>query len=74
MLVLSRKARERVRIGDDIVINVLRIGPNTVRLGITAPGLQIVREEINVAGSSVLDGPVCADWIGGDSRPVAVGE
>jgi carbon storage regulator len=47
MLVLSRKPDERILIGADIVIQVVRIGPNQVRLGITAPPeLHIVREEL----------------------------
>lgn len=47
MLVLSRKSGERILVGDDIVITIVRIGPNTVRLGIEAPGhLNIVREEL----------------------------
>lgn len=45
MLVLSRKNDESLRIGDDIVVTVVRIGPNSVRLGIEAPAsLNIVRE------------------------------
>ncbi|MEX0701917.1 MAG: carbon storage regulator [Planctomycetales bacterium] len=47
MLVLSRKPGERVMIGDDVVVTVVRIGPNNVRLGIEAPrDLNIVREEL----------------------------
>lgn len=47
MLVLSRKPGERILIGDDISVTVVRIGPNTVRLGIDAPkDKNIVREEL----------------------------
>ena len=47
MLVLSRKPSERIRIGPDIVVTVVRIGPNNVRLGLEAPkALNIVREEL----------------------------
>ncbi|RMG36329.1 MAG: carbon storage regulator [Planctomycetota bacterium] len=47
MLVLSRKVGERVLIGDQIAVTVVRIGPNAVRLGIEAPKeLNIVREEL----------------------------
>jgi carbon storage regulator len=47
MLVLSRKTGERIRIGDNVVVTIVRIGPNNVRLGIEAPrDLNIVREEL----------------------------
>lgn len=47
MLVLSRGVGERLLIGDDIVLTVVRISPDTVRLGIEAPrDVPIVREEI----------------------------
>lgn len=47
MLVLSRKPGERILIGDDVVITVVRIGPNNVRVGIEAPReMSIVREEL----------------------------
>jgi carbon storage regulator len=49
MLVLSRKAGERILIGDEIAVTIVRIGPNTVRLGIEAPrDMNIVREELCV--------------------------
>jgi carbon storage regulator len=47
MLVLSRKPGEKILIGPDVEVVVVRIGPNTVRLGITAPnGVTIIREEL----------------------------
>ncbi len=47
MLVLSRKAGERILIGDDVAITVVRIGPNSVRIGIEAPkSMNIVRQEL----------------------------
>jgi carbon storage regulator len=47
MLVLSRKPGERIMIGNDITVTVVRISPNTVRIGIEAPPhLNIVREEL----------------------------
>jgi len=47
MLVLSRKPNDRILIGDDIVVKVIRIGPNNVRLGIDAPtDVKIFREEL----------------------------
>ncbi len=47
MLVLSRKKGERILVGDDVAVTVVRIGPNVVRLGIEAPrSTNIVREEL----------------------------
>ncbi|VAX36447.1 Carbon storage regulator [hydrothermal vent metagenome] len=47
MLVLSRKSGERILIGDDVTLTIVRIGPNTVKVGIDAPrSTNIVREEI----------------------------
>jgi carbon storage regulator len=48
MLVLSRKVNERIQIGDEITITVVRVSPNSVRLGVDAPPhLMIVRDELN---------------------------
>jgi carbon storage regulator len=61
MLVLSRKPGERIMIGDNITVTVVRIGPNNVRLGIDAPRhLNIVREElcVELPAGSALAGPV----------------
>lgn len=47
MLVLSRKVGGRIFIGDDVILTVVRIGPDTVRFGIEAPKeMNIVREEL----------------------------
>lgn len=47
MLVLSRRKGERILIGGDIAITVVRIGLELVRIGIEAPkSLNIVREEL----------------------------
>lgn len=47
MLVLSRKPGEKILIGDNVTVTIVRIGPNTVRLGIDAPReMNIVREEL----------------------------
>ena len=46
MLTISRRAGERILIGDDIVVEVVEISGGTVRLGISAPKeLRISREE-----------------------------
>jgi carbon storage regulator len=47
MLVLSRKINEKILIGDDIVVSVVRVEGYQVRLGIEAPrNVRIVRAEI----------------------------
>ncbi|MEL7496300.1 MAG: carbon storage regulator CsrA [Planctomycetota bacterium] len=47
MLVLSRKVGERIWIGDDIAVTVVRITGGGVRIGIEAPQeLAVVREEL----------------------------
>ena len=47
MLVLSRKPGERILIGDNVTVTIVRIGPNNVRIGIDAPReMNIVREEL----------------------------
>ena len=57
MLVLSRKTGEKIRIGDNVTVTIVRIGPNNVRLGIDAPrDLNIVREEL-CAHEPVLNQP-----------------
>jgi carbon storage regulator len=47
MLVLSRQRGERLCIGDDIVVEVVRISGDRVTLAITAPkDVQVDREEV----------------------------
>lgn len=47
MLVLSRKPGERILIGDNIAVTVVRVAQGVVRIGVEAPqDLPIVREEI----------------------------
>lgn len=47
MLVLTRKPAETIRIGDDIVIKVIKTGKGTVRIGIEAPAnVRVMRGEL----------------------------
>ena len=47
MLVLARKVGEKILIGENISVTVVRIAPGVVRIGIEAPNeMPIVREEI----------------------------
>ena len=47
MLVLTRKAKQKIRIGNDIVITVLKIQGDQISIGVEAPKqVAIVREEL----------------------------
>ena len=47
MLVLSRKVGERILIGDQITVTVVRVTGGGVRLGIEAPSeMAVIREEL----------------------------
>ncbi len=47
MLRLTRKENQRIKIGSDIIIQVLKIDRRTVELGIAAPKhIEVDREEI----------------------------
>jgi len=49
MLVLARKVGEKILIGDNISVTVVRIAQGVVRIGIEAPNeTPIIREEIQV--------------------------
>jgi carbon storage regulator len=53
MLVLSRKESERIRLGDSIVVTVIRVSGDKVRLGIEAPADVIVlRDELQPHGQA----------------------
>lgn len=71
MLVLSRKPGERILIGNEVKITVIRIGPNSVRIGIDAPGhLNIVREELCLSDNhAALAGPAENEPSNGPSLP-----
>jgi carbon storage regulator len=47
MLVLSRRESERIRLGQSIVITVVRVAGDKVRLGIEAPPeVVVLRDEL----------------------------
>ena len=75
MLVLTRKQGERIRIGDDVVITVVRTKGKAVRLGIQAPAhVPVLRGEIAIAiagerqqpAHETGDGPPDVDASDGD--------
>jgi carbon storage regulator len=47
MLILTRRQRESLKIGDDVTITILAVNSNQVRVGIEAPkNIAVHREEI----------------------------
>ncbi|MGV3608544.1 MAG: carbon storage regulator [Planctomycetaceae bacterium] len=56
MLVLSRKVGEKILIGENISVTIVRITGGGVRVGIEAPAeLAVVREELQAAAEANSD-------------------
>lgn len=75
MLMLTRRAGERVVIGEDVFVTVLEVSGQTVRLGIDAPeGLSIYREEIwlSVKEENRAAASAAADALPADAPPPGV--
>lgn len=50
MFVIRRKIGQSIRIGDDIVVEILDATPNRVKLGVHAPSaVRVIRSEVLVA-------------------------
>jgi carbon storage regulator len=50
VLIITRRAGERIMVGDDIVVEVMKLVGNSVRIGISAPrSVPVYREEIYTA-------------------------
>ena len=57
MLVLTRKLQERIKIGENVTITVLRVKGNAVRIGIEAPRhVRVVRAELPTGGEASAEG------------------
>jgi carbon storage regulator len=70
MLVLSRKEAQRIRLGDSIVITIVKIGGDKVRIGIDAPAdVLVLRDELELWDDRLRD----AAAIEAES-PLAAGE
>ena len=53
MLVLSRKETQRIRLGDSIVVTIVKISGDKVRVGIEAPAdVLVLRDELEVRNRS----------------------
>ncbi len=47
MLVLGRKTGERIRIGDDVIVTLVRMANGVARIGVDAPlSVRVRRDEI----------------------------
>ncbi|BBO31435.1 carbon storage regulator [Lacipirellula parvula] len=61
MLVLSRKQSQRIKLGDSIVITVVRVAGDKVRLGIDAPrDMLVLRDELEPHDGAGLEIEVAA--------------
>ncbi|MGC3969747.1 MAG: carbon storage regulator [Pirellulales bacterium] len=68
MLVLSRKENERIRLGDSIVLTIVRVSGDKVRLGIQAPpDVLVLRDELETFAQ-----PVSVELPIGIELPLAV--
>jgi len=62
MLVLSRKERERIRVGDSIIVTIVRVSGDKVRIGIEAPpDVIVLREELHDRASAGAPAPVVSE-------------
>lgn len=69
MLVLSRKAGERIHIGDDVFIEVRRVAGNRVTLAVNAPRtVRVLRGELLEAAKS-FEEPCCGTECCHDAVP-----
>lgn len=54
MLVLTRKTQEKIQIGDNITVTILRVKGQAVRVGIDAPrDVRVIRTELPVNEEAV---------------------
>lgn len=61
MLVLSRKESQRIRLGDSIVVTIVKISGDKVRVGIEAPSdVLVLRDELEVRTGAAPSAPAPA--------------
>ncbi len=62
MLVLSRKESQRIRVGDSIVVTIVKIGGDKVRVGIEAPDdVLVLRDELEAWDTTAPNEPTNSD-------------
>ena len=65
MLVLSRKQSERIRVGDSVVVTIVRVSGDKVRIGIEAPPhIRVLRDELGEENSIDLPVPQYGRFVG----------
>jgi carbon storage regulator len=78
MLKITRRAGERIIVGDEIIVTLLEISGQTARIGIDAPrAIPVYREEIWVAVKSENEAAASAAeaaLLGGEGDVVALPE
>ena len=58
MLVLTRKTQEKIQIGENITVTILRVKGQAVRVGIDAPrDVRVIRTELPVNEEAVVEKP-----------------
>jgi carbon storage regulator len=82
MLVLSRKEAQRIRVGDSIVVTVVKIAGDKVRVGIEAPSdVLVLRDELEAWDVAPGAAPrcegrctgACAGRVAAEAAPATVG-
>jgi len=74
MLVLSRKAGERIHVGDNIVLEIRRISGNRVTLALDAPrNIRILRGELERSAREFQGASTAGPDHGVDDDPLATG-
>ena len=64
MLIITRRAGQKIMLGDDITLHVMEIVGNSVRVGIDAPkSLPVYREEIWAAVKEENQASASADAV-----------
>ena len=56
MLVLSRRENQRIKLGDSIILTIVRVSGDKVRLGIDAPAnMLVLRDELTPHAPPAMD-------------------
>jgi carbon storage regulator len=73
MLVLSRKESQRIRLGDSIVVTIVKISGDKVRVGIDAPtDVLVLRDEleVHVTAPAVAANPSTSSRVADSATPL----